>query len=125
MATMQSKLVTLVSVCLLFACSGAEGPKPPPMLAMYSDFEYAEHDTIWLQQLPVVTFKSEVLFTDGEMSDVGLQGAAALYPQGEDKWVVHAFNTGAYFLEKGDHGLVSTRFGAVVHGHGEYENNRL
>lgn len=70
-------------VSLLCACSGKQGPTPPPILAAYGDFEYAEHDTTWLQQLPVVTFKSEMLFTDGELSDAGLQGAAALYPQGE------------------------------------------
>lgn len=125
MATMQSKLFALVFTCLLSACGGTDGPPPPPMMAVYGDFEYAEYDTTWLQQLPVVTFKSEVLFTDGDMNDAGLQGATALYPQGEGKWIVHAFNTGAYVLEKNDLGWSSTRIGAVGQGPGEYENNRL
>jgi len=125
MATMQSKLVTLVSVCLLYACSGAEDPKPPPMLSMYGDVEYAEHDTTWLQQLPVVTFKSEALFTDDDLSEAGLQGVAAVYPLSESKWIVYAFNTGAYFLEKDDLGWSSSRIGGVGQGPGEYEQNRL
>ena len=112
-------------VSLLCACSGKQGPTPPPILAAYGDFEYAEHDTTWLQQLPVVTFKSEMLFTDGELSDAGLQGAAALYPQGGDKWIVYAYNTGAYFLEKNGSRWAATRIGAVGQGPGEYENNRL
>src|SRR5690606_33033503 len=112
-------------VSLLCACSGKQGPTPPPILAAYGNFEYAEYDTTWLQQLPVVTFKSEMLFTDGELSDAGLQGAAALYPQGGDKWIVYAYNTGAYFLEKNGSRWTATRIGAVGQGPGEYENNRL
>jgi hypothetical protein len=112
-------------ISLLFACNGVEDPQPPPILAAYGDFEYAEYDTTWLQQLPVVTFKSEMLFTDGELSDAGLQGAAALYPQGGDKWIVYAYNTGAYFLEKNGSRWTATRIGAVGRGPGEYENNRL
>lgn len=125
MATIQLKLVTLMSIYVLSACSGADGPAPPPILAAYGDFEYAEYDTTWLQQLPVVTFKSEALFTDDDLSDAGLQGAAAVYPLNKNKWIVHAFNTGAYFLENNELGWSSSRIGAVGQGPGEYENNRL
>jgi hypothetical protein len=125
MSVKPSILCIFALISLLYACSGAEGPQPPPILAMYGDFEYAEYDTTWLQQLPVVTLKSEALFTDDELSEAGLQGAAAVYPLGEDKWIVHDFNTGAYTLEKGDLGWSSSRIGAVGQGPGEYENNRL
>lgn len=83
MSVKASILYIFALISLLYSCNGVEDPQPPPILAAYGDFEYAEHDTTWLQQLPVVTFKSEMLFTDGELSDAGLQGAAALYPQGE------------------------------------------
>ena len=125
MSVKPSILCISALISLLYACNGVEDPKPPPMLAMYGDFEYAEYDTTWLQQLPMVKFKSEVLFTDDDLSDAGLQGAAAVYPLGEDKWIVHDFNTGAYTLEKGDIGWSAKRIGAVGQGPGEYENNRL
>jgi hypothetical protein len=125
MSVKPSILCIFALISLLYACNGVEDPKPPPILAMYGDFEYAEYDTTWLQQLPVVTFKSEALFTDDDLSEAGLQGAAALYPQGEDVWIVYAYNTGAYFLEKNGSQWTATRIGAVGQGPGEYENNRL
>jgi hypothetical protein len=70
---------------LVYSCNGVEAPKPPPILTMYGDFEYAEYDTTWLQQLPVVTFKSEALFTDDDLSEAGLQGVAAVYSLSESK----------------------------------------